>query len=160
MQDLHVDTAYTSFEDVRAGSGDVTRDIAVMVHKESGRPQRTRSLDNLSLPLLEPEIGRASDFARPGGFRRQYIAAKSGIQLESESLIGFYSAFANTILSMADSSSELSQKGRQTSKTKTMGVAHTIMAILKQSGGWFEGSCARSTRTRRAVRVDSSVITK
>lgn len=135
MQDLHVDTAYTSFEDVRAGSGDVTRDIAVMVHKEAGRPQRTRSLDNLSLPLLEPEIGRASDFARPGGFRRQYIAAKSGIQLESESLIGFYSAFANTILSMADSSSELSQKGRETSKTKTMGVAHTIMALLKSFVG-------------------------
>jgi proton-coupled amino acid transporter len=139
--DEDTEAFYVSYDDVQE-AGDVTRDIAVMVHKAgTGKVRRSASLGQLqSYSLLAPEVGRASDFARPGGFRRQFVVASgatgSNSQLQSASLIEFYDAFASSILSLADITGKKAGRGPASSKSKTtIGVTHTVLAILKSFVG-------------------------
>ena len=137
MEDTTTD--YQSFESVLT-AGDATRDIAVMVHKaRRGAAQSTSMGDLPSHPLLVPDIGRASDFARPGGFRRQYVASRLTADRQPGDLIDFYSSFAVSILSLthigAPAVLDRPIVDGVPSETKTMGVTHTVLAILKSFVG-------------------------
>ena len=132
-------TAYTSFEEVRA-AGDGTREIAHMCYKaRTGSPAGSKSLGLLpSHRLLEPGLGRALDFARPGGFRRQFLATSAG----QEPVLSFYSSFAAAALSPTtldedgwDAATAEASPERAPPQTKTSGATHTVLAILKSFVG-------------------------
>ncbi|TYZ65282.1 hypothetical protein PybrP1_013189 [[Pythium] brassicae (nom. inval.)] len=60
--------------DIGVEGSDMTRDIHVaLFHSASSRPAR-RSLPDVSAVLYE-DVGRASDMAQPGGFRRGHVLA-------------------------------------------------------------------------------------
>lgn len=135
-------TEYHAYEDAEEvlRTSDVTRDIAVMMNKamKSASVPSSSSLDNLpSHALLVPEIGRASDFARPGGFRRQHVAGRLAAGQKPGDLIDFYSAFAASVLSIAqiDRTAPATPRLEAATGRKTIGVAHTVLAILKSFVG-------------------------
>ena len=129
---------YRSFEEVLT-SGEATRDIAVMLHKAKRPVKLSSSLGHLpSHALMEPGVGRASDFAQPGGFRRQYVASHSSTLPRMGDLIEFYSTFASSILMLKQlrpAAMPTANDGAEGMGRKTIGVTHTVLAILKSFVG-------------------------
>jgi hypothetical protein len=59
--------------DLGEEGSDMTRDIFFAILKDSKeRPPKTQSLPDTSEPMYQ-DIGKASDIAQPGGFRRDHV---------------------------------------------------------------------------------------
>ena len=120
--------AYEAFEDAQSSS-ESTRDIAVLLHKKASDRGLTPSQSLGLLPshqLLEPEVGRAMDFATPGGFRRQYVLAERGTERGRRGTVEFYSAFISSLVSSLDDHTAADAK-----EEGTLGMGETTVAILK-----------------------------